>query len=157
MSLVRLKARTPSAVRLGTFILNEHQLCFHKASDDGSGKCDVINTKCSDDKVIGAIFEIDEKEKVHLDRAEGLGYGYDEKEVTVHNECGESLEAFIYYAIKIDPSLKPYSWYLNHVVIGAKEIAVAPHYLKQLESTQTTEDPDKERDAKQREIYRHNN
>ncbi|MGF1764266.1 hypothetical protein [Aliivibrio kagoshimensis] len=40
-----------------------------KARDDSSGKCDVINTKCSDDKMIGAILEIDEKEKVHLDRA----------------------------------------------------------------------------------------
>lgn len=153
MSLIRLRERAPNVERVGTFLLVGHQLCFHKASDDGSGKCDVVNTNNRSDIVIGALFDINKFEKSELDKVEGLGYGYDEKTVTVHNESGESFEALTYYAIKTDPSLKPYSWYLNHVLIGAKEIVAETEYLNKLESTECIDDPNIDRDAKQRLMY----
>lgn len=154
MSLLRLQERVPSAVKIGLFILKEHQLRFHKRSKDGSGKCDAFHTNITGDAVIGALFEINKGEKGALDRAEGLGYGYAEKFVNVQNHSGESFEAFTYYAIKTDSSLKPYSWYLNHVVIGAKETNVPTQYLAVIESIECTEDPDKKRDTEQRAMYR---
>lgn len=154
MSLLRLQARVPSALRIGIFELSEHRLCFHKASNDGSAKCDAQQTNNIDDVVIGALFEINRNEKIHLDKAEGLGYGYDEKIVKVLNYSGESFEALTYYAIKIDPRLKPYSWYLNHVITGANEINMPAHYLDMIHSIECIEDPDHIRDAKQRAMYR---
>jgi gamma-glutamylcyclotransferase (GGCT)/AIG2-like uncharacterized protein YtfP len=153
MSLLRLRERVPSAENVGVFILEEHQLRFHKMSKDGSGKCDAFQTNNKDDMIIGALFEINDDEKGALDRVEGLGYGYDEKIVNVQDDSGETFEAFTYYATKIDSSLKPYSWYLNHVVIGAKETNVPAQYLDLIQSIESIEDPDKNRDAKQRAIY----
>lgn len=153
MSLIRLKERVPSAELIGVFSLKSHQLKFHKSSKDGSGKCDTFETNNDSDIVFGALFEIDSSEKTALDRAEGLGYGYNEKTVKVYSDSLGELEAVTYYATNIDASLKPYSWYLNHVVVGAKEIKVPFNYLSMIESTGSIEDPDKERDAKQRAMY----
>ncbi len=55
MSISRLRERVPSAVRLGIFFLEGHRLCFHKASEDGSAKCDAYQTNNPNDEVIGAL------------------------------------------------------------------------------------------------------
>lgn len=155
MSLPRLKERVPSAERIGMFTLFEHSLRFHKWSEnDGSAKCDALFTGNPDDYIIGALFEIPGHEKGALDQAEGLGFGYQEKRVTVTNAEGHSLEAFTYYATNTDPSLLPYSWYLDHVIYGAREIGVPADYLDAVSATKSREDPDRERDARERAIYR---
>ncbi len=153
MSLLRLQERVPSAKKLEIVTLTNHQLRFNMNCDDGSGKCDAFQTNNIKDTVIGALFEIDKNEKDVLDRAESLGFGYDEKSVCVQNYSGEVFKALTYYAIKIDASLKPYSWYLNHVIIGAKETKLPTDYLAVIESIECVEDPDKNRDAKQRAMY----
>jgi gamma-glutamylcyclotransferase len=153
MSLVRLQKRVSSAKLIGVFSLKSHQLRFHKISKDGSGKCDTYETGNESDSVIGALFEIDEGEKSALDRAEGLNYGYKEKLVTVQNELKGEFQAVTYYATNIDSSLKPYSWYLNHVVTGAKEIGIPTQNLAIIETTESIKDPDETRDSVQRAMY----
>lgn len=153
MSTSRLRKRVPSAERVGTFTLESHDLRFHKVSKDGSGKCDAFETENPTDSVIGALFEINEDEKSALDRAEGLGYGYKEKIVNVSNQYGDSFEAVTYYATNIDESLQPYSWYVLHVIVGAKETAVSAHYLQKIESITSIEDLDKNRDTRERTIH----
>jgi gamma-glutamylcyclotransferase len=153
MSLVRLQERVPSAQKLEIFTLKNHQLRFNMSGIDGSGKCDSFETNNKEDQVIGALFEINENEKVVLDRAESLGYGYHEKFFLVHNDAGEMFEALIYCAIRIDASLKPYSWYLNHVIIGAQETKSPAHYLAVIEYIECIEDLDKHREAKERAMY----
>jgi len=154
MSLPRLRGRVPGAERVGVFTLAEHSLKFHKVSKkDGSGKCDAQFTGSPDDFVIGALFEISDNEKVALDTAEGLGYGYQDKTIQVSDGQGKIIEAITYYATNTNPSLQPYSWYLCHVIYGAKETGVPASYLTTIESTRSTEDPDRERDVKERAIY----
>lgn len=153
MSLARLIERVPSAERIGVFSLKKHDLAFHKSSKDGSGKCDAYFTGNMEDNIFGSLFEIDENEKRSLDRAEGLGYGYDEKTVQVEDGQGNFLEAITYVATDINESLVPYSWYLNHVVVGAKETGVPVSYLEKIQAVTTIEDSNKERDKKQREMY----
>ena len=153
MSILRLQERVPSAKRLDTVTLKNHQLRFNMSGTDGSGKCDSFQTNNIEDTVIGALFEINRAEKTILDRAESLGYGYDEKIVSVQNDLGEVFNALIYCAINIDDSLKPYSWYLNHVIIGAKESKLPTDYLAVIESIVCLEDPDKTQDAEQRAMY----
>jgi len=154
MSLLRLQQRVPSAKRLEIVTLNGHQLRFHMSGNDDSGKCDSFETHHSEDIVIGALFEINANEKDALDKAEGLGDGYGEKFVFVKSLSGEKFEALTYYALKINESSIPYSWYLNHVIIGAKETEVPTEYLAIIESVQCIEDPDNNRDAQQRAMYR---
>jgi gamma-glutamylcyclotransferase (GGCT)/AIG2-like uncharacterized protein YtfP len=154
MSLLRLQQRVPSARRLEVVTLKNHQLRFNMSGKDGSGKCDAFATHNSDDKVIGALFEIDESEKAILDQAESLGSRYSEKLVSVQNASGEMFEALIYCAIKINSTLKPFSWYLKHVLVGAKETKLPADYLAIIESVECIEDQDKSREAKELEIYR---
>lgn len=155
MSLPRLRERVPSARRAGVYTLVEHVLKFHKKSNtDGSGKCDACHTADPKDLVIGALFEISDSEKSSLDQVEGLGHGYQDKMVQVRDDQGGIIEAFTYYATNTNPSLKPYSWYLFHVVCGAREIGVPADYLRAIESIESIEDKDKNRDARERAIYR---
>src|SRR5438128_1900656 len=49
----RLKARVPSASPKTVAVLFDHGLRFHKRSQDGSGKCDIV--KCPGEVVHGVV------------------------------------------------------------------------------------------------------
>ena len=154
MSITRLRERVPSAVALGCHTLKEHDLRFHKLSKDGSGKCDAFPTGDSGDVVFGALFEISPSEKPALDKAEGFGHGYDQKNVTVLAVDGSSLESLTYIATKTDESLKPYSWYVNHVLVGARETSLPENYIQsKISSVESIQDTNKDRDAEQRAMH----
>lgn len=154
MSVLRLRERVPGAVSLGCHSLVEHELRFHKSGGDGSGKCDAYFTSNPVDVVYGVLFKIDPDEKPALDKAEGLGCGYDEKEVTVKAKDGTSVKATTYVATRIDAALKPYSWYMHHVLVGAGEASLPAEYIEQkISPVLVVEDGDRERDEKQRAIY----
>ena len=152
MSSKRLKARVLSAKAVGIGVLKEHALAFHKVSKkDGSGKCDIV--KSSSGEVMGVLFEIDAQEKTDLDEYEGFNKGYDEKTVEITTESGRIVSAVTYYATNTDPKLKPYSWYLRHILEGAKEAGLPEDYIKELDKVEAAKDPNKEREAKELAIY----
>lgn len=153
MSLLRLKKRVASAKRVGVFKLFGHSLRFHKISKDGSGKCDALLTRKREDYVLGVLFEIDDHERPALDKVESLGHGYKDKTVIVADEKGNEVEALTYIAIKTDASLRPYSWYMNHVLKGAEESCFPASYVEYINAVRSIEDPDRARDAKERAIY----
>ncbi len=92
--------------------------------------------------------QVNQAEKATLDRAEGLGRGYAERQVNVE-VGGEQLVATMYYATTIDPALKPYSWYRAHVLAGAYEHKLPPEYVAELEAIEALEDEDRARHAEQ--------
>jgi len=152
MSLSRLRQRVPSAKRIGTFVLNGHALRFHKVGKDGTAKCDAYYTGDLE-KVYGVVFDIDPIEKDNLDRVEGLGQGYEEKTVDLQSDHGQTLQAKTYYATHLNPTLKPLSWYVGHVLIGAREANLPTHYLSSIESIESLEDENSKRDAEERAIH----
>lgn len=153
MSSRRLKARIPSARVVGTGHLPGHRLAFHKFSHvDLSAKCDAHPSGDPEDRVYGVIYSIAAIEKPRLDSVEGVGNGYEEKEVLVQTEAG-TVRAFTYAATRIDPSLKPYLWYKEHVLRGAREHGLAPDYLGFLNAVQAIPDPDRERHFRELSIY----
>lgn len=154
MSIRRFLDRVPSANRVGTGILEMHVLKFHKVSTkDGSAKCDASETGIPGHLVYGVVFHISEREKPDLDKEEGLGYGYGEKDVLIKLENGSSLRAFTYYATSIDPALRPLDWYREHVLRGARENALPEEYIRMIEAIEYDEDPDIERREKELFIY----
>lgn len=155
MSVTRLSNRITSVDVVGTHILYRHDLRFHKISDtDGSAKCDVFYTGQKSDTVYGLLYRIDEKAKQILDRIEGLGAGYEEKKVQLISVDDQSEnEAFTYYATDIDPSLKPYKWYVTHVLTGARDAGFPKGYLNKLERVKTVQDYDRKREEKELSIY----
>lgn len=141
----RIQDRCPSARALGVAELHGHELKWHKCSlKDGSGKCDVVPAKDAKRIVYGVLFEIAESEKRELDRAEGLGNGYEEKQVQVVFE-GKPRAATLYSATNTDSALKPYTWYKAFVVAGSKEHKLPSEYICQLEAVEATQDPDTKR------------
>lgn len=110
MSTPRLTARVPSAHAVSV-ALPGHRFRFHKRSRDGSAKCDIAPGDALHDSVYGVVFELLAAQKPALDRAEGLGHGYAQKSVSVVDRNGGLRNAFVYYATRIDPGVRPYHWY----------------------------------------------
>lgn len=154
MSTPRLVSRVPSANVVATASLEGHRLRFHKKSITGSGKCDIENTKNPEDLVWGIVFEILETEKPLLDVKEGLGEGYDDKWVSVVKGDGEVIDVFTYYATIIDSSLKPFSWYKEHVLRGAEEHSLPSEYIKTIQAVESFPDPDLNNHEDELSIYR---
>lgn len=155
MSTKRLIARAPGAVKVGSGRLAMHQLRFHKISHrDGSAKCDAEETGNSEHVVYGVLFQITELEKTRLDRYEGLGQGYTQKTVEVELLGGNVIHAYLYSATLIDPGLKPYSWYKEHVLRGAREHALPESYIRMIEKITSIPDTDRTRHISELSIYR---
>jgi gamma-glutamylcyclotransferase len=73
------------------------------------------------EKVIGAVYEISERDLKRLDGYEGYPTIYDQRKVTVWTETNESIEAITY--IKIDQSneTKPSAEYLALIQQGYRD------------------------------------
>ncbi len=155
MSERRLRKRVSSAQKIGVATLPGHQLVFHKKSEnDGSGKCDAYPTLESNDGVIGVLFELDRSEKLLLDGVEGIGVGYEQRIIGITLDNGSRYEAFAYFAICIDPSLKPYHWYKEHVLRGAVENSLPETYIKSIQCVESIADPNSKRTLHELSIYR---
>jgi hypothetical protein len=153
MSTARLRERTPSCKPLGIATLPGHELRFHKRSIDKSGKCNAFARDNNNSEVIGVLFSFDPAERAKLDKAEGVGSGYEHAMVTVVNEKGRRRKVLTYLATPdyIDDDLKPYSWYKDFVLAGSREHGLPSEYIAEyIQSVDAIEDPDKTRDAKQR-------
>lgn len=137
----RLQARSPSARPVTVAVLRGHELRWHKLSQDGSGKCDIVRSARPSAQVIGVVHEILLVDKPALDAAEGLGHGYDERQVIVESRSGP-LQAWAYVATAIDPAAVPYTWYKALVLAGARQHRFPAPYLRRLESVPARDDAD---------------
>jgi gamma-glutamylcyclotransferase len=146
----RLRARVFSASFEACGTVGGHELTWHKRSVDGSGKCSIARSRVS--AVHGAVFQIPKGEKEILDQVEGLGQGYDEITVSVRTE-EKLIEAVTYVAAEshIDDDLRPYSWYRDLVVAGAGTLGLPAEYVAVLRTVEALDDPDRERDRRNRE------
>jgi hypothetical protein len=154
MSVKRLQNRVPSAQARGVAVLREHRLAFHKCGRDGSGKCDVDFSGPVAGRVFGVLYHMDPQHKTLLDAVEGLGSGYEQKTVTVRLAGGGGADAFTYYATHVDPLLKPYLWYQEHVLRGAREHRLPEDYVASIAAIEAIEDPDAARHLAELAIYR---
>jgi cation transport regulator ChaC len=158
MWTARLRTRMPSCKPLGIATLPGHALRFHKRSKDGSGKCNAFGSG-NDSSVIGVLFSFDPAERAKLDKAEGVGSGYEPSMVTVINEKGRRRKVLTYLATheSIDDSLRPYSWYKDLILAGGREHGLPPEYVAEyIQSAEAIEDPDKTRDRKRRAVLEKN-
>jgi gamma-glutamylcyclotransferase len=150
MNLNRLTKRVPSAVKVSNAFLPRHKLICNKISSDGSAKANIIKTDVPAEIVWGVLFSIDSNEKSLLDKAEGLGKGYNEDTMTFFDETNTSYAAQIYFADSkaIDNNLFPYDWYKEFIVSGAIQNKLPAEYILQLQSIACIRDHDEERRMK---------
>jgi len=154
MSGERLRAadRAPSAERKGSGSVAGYRLVFDKVGRDGSGKADCERTDAPLDAVHGALFQIAGRDRQALDRAEGLGNGYDAVQISVLTDSGEVL-ALTYLATRKNSALRPYTWYLRHVLAGARQSGLPARYIEAIERVQAVRDTDAEREARELAIH----
>lgn len=151
MSLRRLRARVPSATPLGSALLPGHRLAFHKAGRDGSAKCDIV---ASDERQVhGVLYRMHRIHRPALDDAEGLGRGYDLRTVQLSGPDDVRVRAFTYVATHIDPGLRPYRWYVEHVLRGAHEHGLPADYIASIATIVAIDDPDRVRSRTELAIY----
>jgi gamma-glutamylcyclotransferase (GGCT)/AIG2-like uncharacterized protein YtfP len=141
---VRMKARVLSAKVIGIVSMPGKRLAFHKKSNrDDSGKCNVRETHDPADILYTVLYEFDYAEKGRLDTLEGLGYGYNERQLTV--ECdGQSYEGvFIYEAdpAHLHGTLTPNHEYKEMVLLGAKYHGFPAAYIAGIEAIVSTTNP----------------
>ena len=151
MLIRRLQERAPSARPVATGVLRGHALRWHKVGRDLSGKCDIFATGHERDVVHGVVYRLSTRDKPALDAAEGLGAGYDEKEVAIET-AGGTLLARVYYATHIDPAVVPFAWYKALVVAGAQQHALPAGYVQQLMAVPAAADPDAARSAQHQRL-----
>ena len=154
MALERLRSRVPSAERICCGFLSGHRLKFHKRGrTDGSGKCDAEHTGNPSDKVHGVLYSIRNDELPLLDKVEGHGYGYERRIVKVTSGTYEVLDAETYIATDIDPRLRPFDWYKEHVLRGARAADLPADYIASIDAVIADADPDNERRMRELVIY----
>lgn len=151
----RLVERAPSALVRATGYMEGYTIRFNKKSMDGSGKCNLVKTEDEESKVYGVVYDFLDADKPALDKHEGLGEGYNTEEVRVITAGGE-ITAYTYVAedSAVVDSLKPYSWYKDLVVEGARQHALPAEYVAQLEGVEGDSDPDPEREKLNRQLLR---
>jgi len=147
----RLKAR--NRVPNATFLYNASamgfRLRFHKKSIDRSGKCNMLKTGMNEDVVHGVVFEVPEASLPALDAAEGFGNGYHKEQISVlRHERSITVLAYIADAAAIDDSLRPYIWYFDLVIAGARQHALPNDYTAGLMAVPFSNDPDENRTTK---------
>lgn len=156
MCTPRLQARTPSARPLAVARLPGHGLGFHKRGwRDGSGKGDAFARDDPTAGVWGVVFRIAPAQKRDLDRAEGLGHGYDEARLRVVEPDGTAHHAWVYRAspAAIDPTAIPFAWYRDLVLAGAREHGLPDDYIaRHILACPTCPDPDGDRARRHRDI-----
>jgi len=138
---------------MGAAFLERFVLRWNKRSKDGSGKCSIEETGRREDFVWGVLYELNPADKIELDKCEGLGSGYGERRVAVSSQ-GKTLSVFAYYATSVDPIVRPYRWYRELVVAGAREHGLPEEYIRSLEAISPIEDLDEKRAALARELLR---
>lgn len=149
----RLRYRVPSAKVIGLGRLTGHRLCFHKRGKDSSGKCNAQISSANTDQITGVLFFIPNEQIAALHRAEGRGGGYDDVAVHVFGSQGLNYNALTYRANSsyIDESLRPFTWYWEFVVAGAREHGLPADYIANyISSVAHHPDPDRERDKEER-------
>jgi len=151
MSCARLAARLPGVRPLGRACLPGHELRFHKRGADGSAKLDATPSEAAAAQVLGVLYALSAEQKTRLDAIEGPGYRVEA--VCVLTPEGQPIEAFMYRAVDIDAALRPFPWYVRHVLVGAREAGLPDAYVAAIEATPTIEDPDPARAGRETSVH----
>ena len=137
MSTERLQNRVSSTKPLGCAKLPDKSLVCNKKGEDGSGKANLTDT--AGDTVWGVLYEMDSAELGKLDRYEK---GYSRKSLDVITEQGSSAKAYVYVSSQLTADTRPYHWYKNLMIKGAREHHLPESYISQcLEKLGSKPDP----------------
>ena len=137
---LQVPERAPGAWLVGVARLAGWRLVFDKRGRDGSGKASV--RQAPDAWVHGVLYDLPDDDRKRLDQVEGPGYRAHEVEV---RRGGRAESAWLYLAIDLDPTLRPFRWYRGLVLAGARQHRLPDAYAAAIEEVPVMRDPDRQR------------
>lgn len=153
MSQRRLRQRLANIDSLGYATLPGYKVVFHKrGSRDPSGKCGLLGATAAE-SAHGVVYRIDDADKAKLDALEGVGNGYRCAQVFVLHPTLGNVPCETYIATILEPGLKLFDWYHQHVLAGAREHDLPAHYISLLETLPVIADTEPQRRARELAIY----
>jgi len=132
--------RAPSAKPLCRAKLPNKRLVCNKKSRDCSGKANLIDN--TEDTVWGVLYEIDSAELDKLDKAERC---YTRKRLDVITDQDSSVKAYVYVSSELTEDARPYDWYKELMVKGAREHGLPASWVEYLEQLPSKPMPAKEK------------
>lgn len=147
MHPARLEKRIGPCDIISVARLQRAELRFHKIGLDRSGKCDIVFQQNYSTEVWGVVYQISERQKSRLDQYESLGQGYQILNTEVLTQQNQTINVFTYQSMPhyVDPSLKPFDWYHELVMLGAQFHEFPLTYIDQLQQISIIPDSDKKR------------
>lgn len=155
ISVAWFQKRVESAEPLDIYELHGYALKFNKKGDDDSSKANAVYTGNPDDSIWGVVYEIAEEDLHKLEESyNSTTKGYTRKDIMVEVEY-EPRAAFMYVAQEsfIDNHLKPYSWYVFHLLHGAMSADFPMEYVGMLQNVETIIDINIQRACNENEVY----
>ncbi len=128
MNRAKMKERCPGSRFLKTVRLDGHRFVYDGYSVAWQGASgDIVPSDT--EFVLGALYEITEKDKLELDAHEGYPKSYDRKSVTVKDAAGEVYEAWAYFRTG-RPLGKPHPDYEQVILKGAADCKLPEAYIQ---------------------------
>ena len=152
MLTARLTARCDSAIPTGIAYAENRVIEFSKRGIDGSGKATL--RRATGERTPGVLFEIPKTQLGLLDRAEGVGNGYERyNKIPIQRPDGARIvPVTTYLATSREPKLRPYDWYLALVLAGAYEHGLRDDHLAALSREAYLPDPDVDRQSRREAV-----
>jgi gamma-glutamylcyclotransferase len=116
----QMAERCPDAKPMFTATLPNFKLIFTGWSRQWRGGVASIKP-LKGEKVMGAIYEISERDLRFLDKHEGYPSNYNRREVIVFPEEGEALKAVTYIKVEQSEETKPSLEYVSSIQQGYRE------------------------------------
>ena len=133
LKIERFQERVASAAIVGRARLEGFRLVCDKSGADGSGKA---NLRADRQGVVwGAVYALDAAHWPALDACERR---YMRLQVRVETDAG-SLEVQTYRSEALTDEPVPFRWYRRLILEGAREHALPPGYLRELEALPSRE------------------
>lgn len=123
-----LRSRITFLNVVGRASLKGKRMVFNKRSKDGSGKANLVESPGS--VTWGVLYEINAQDLETLDRIEG---GYERVAVRVRKLNGSEVEAVTYISEDLTNDSRPYEWYRNLLLSGAREHDLPQDYIAYVE------------------------
>ncbi len=127
MNHAQMKERCPGGRFLKPAVLSGYRFVYDGYSVARQGAtANIVNSGV--DRVLGALFEITEKDRLELDAYEGYPKAYDRKDVEVRDGEGKAYKAMAYF--RTGRALgKPHPDYEKVVLEGAKDCGLPEDYV----------------------------
>lgn len=150
---LRLSERLGPVECLGRVALPGWKLTFDKRGSDGSAKANLRAAPGTGHEAWGALFRLDRRQYVTLDRFEGVGRGYETFWLDLLVDGRES--SVLTYLSPSHWQLSdgvPHDWYLQLVTLGARYHDFPAGFVKQLDSQVSRPDPDPGRARRHKDL-----